>query len=398
MTSRIFQLSALLAAFAFATTTSACPKDSKCGSKKGAATLASVKVVEDGQPTTTATKSATTPCSKSGKKVAIAALKSLTATKTAGKAGCSKPCCNKKGAATAVAAAVTTTSGSKKPCGGCSKKGAATVAAAGAPCSGKCASCPDCKKNPAGCATCAKCKSGAKTASAKAPCGKKCGTKKSGAVVSADGVKRCPLTGKPIKVEDCPIGKKVDAVLTSLPTMKYKIGDDVTCCSKSAAAMAKKSNTKMQYMVGDDVFSTEKEASAKIVAAYEMEVNNLNSMQFSVGNDSFHCPMSAKDKAKSTGKTLAYRVAGFDFSEKSKAEDALKKIALTVADVKMSYKVGDQKFCCDKMAGAKVKETGSTMSYIVGDVETTDEYSAKMKLAEAKIRAIIRTAYTAMGS
>ena len=162
--------------------------------------------------------------------------------------------------------------------------------------------------------------------------------------------------------------------------------------------MAKNTKTKMRFMIGDDVFDTEKEASARLIAAYEMEVNNLNSLQFAVGDDSYRCPMTAKGKAKDAGKTMAYRVAGFDFSEKSKAEETLKTIALTVADVKMSYKVGDQKFCCDKMAGAKVKETGSTMSYIVGDTETTDEFAAKMNLAEAKIRAIVRTAADAMGS
>lgn len=353
MNSRLFQLSALLAAFAFVATTSACPKDSKCGSKKGAATLAAVKVVEDGRSdvkaaTTTNTQQA--PCG----------------------ANCTKDCCK--------------------------KKGSAVVAAASAPCLGKCASCPDCKKDPKNCANCPKCKSGSKTATAKSPCGKKCGTKRSGALVGADGIKRCPLTGKPIKEKDCPIGKRINAVLTSLPTMNYKIGDEMTGCSKYAASLAKKSNTNIQYMVGDDVFATEKDASAKLVAAYEMEINNLNSLQFAVGSDCFRCPVTAKGKAKDTGKKMVYRVAGFDFSEKTKAQDTLKQIALTIADVKMSYKVGDQKFCCDKMAGAKVKETGSTMSYIVGDNETTDEFAARLNLAEAKIRAIVRTAAAAMGS
>lgn len=386
MNSRIFQLSALLATFAFVATTSACPKDSKCNKKIGVTTLASVKVTEDGR----------------------SEVKDVTTTKTS-KAGCTKPCCKKKNAA---------------------KVAAATVTTKGTPCTGKCASCPDCKKNPQDCATCPKCKSGSakvavigtstsnsnkpcgagctkpccKTkgatvaAKGKTPCGKKCGTKKSVAVVSADGIKRCPLTGKPIKEQDCPIGKKVNAVLASLPTMKYKIGDEVTCCSKSAAAMAKKSDTKMKYLVGDDVFETAKDASAKLVALYETEVNSLNSLQFAVGSDCFRCPVTAKGKAKDSGKKITYRVAGFDFAEKSKAEDTLKKIAVTIANVKMSYKVGDQKFCCDKMAGARVKETGSTMSYIVGDDETTNEFVAKMKLAEAKIRAIIQTAFSATGS
>ena len=295
MKTKLFQVTALVAGFAFVASASAlCPKDSKCGSKKGASTV-SAKVTDDGRSDTAKTKGKA-PCSLSGKKNAA-----LTGTST--------------------------------------------------PCSGKCASCPDCKKGDVKCASCPKCK-GAALASA-SPCGKDC--KKACCGKSAKTVASntpCSAKGKKsLATGECPIGKRVKAVLASLPTMKYKIGDEVIGCSHSAAAMAKDSGKSMQYVIGEETFDCKNKASAKLVSLYEKEISNLQSMQFAVGKDCFRCPMTAKGKAKSAGSKIAYRVGGFDFAEKNKAEKALKLIAEAVADVKMSYKVGEKSFGCSKKNG-----------------------------------------------
>lgn len=342
MRTKLFQMTALFAGLAFVASASAlCPKDAKCGSKKGASTV-SAKATEDGRSDATQTKSKA-PCSFSGKKNAA-----LTGTSS--------------------------------------------------PCSGKCAGCPDCKKGDVKCGDCPKCK-GAALASA-SPCGKDC--KKpccSKTAKTAAANAPCHAKGsKSLAKGECPIGNKVKAVLASLPTMKYKVGDEVTGCSHSAAAMAKDSGKTMQYVIGDESFDSKNKASARLVSLYDAEIKNLQSLQFAVGGDCFKCPVTAKGKAKTAGKKIAYRVGGFDFAEKNKAESALKLIASAIEDVKMTYKVGEKSFCCSKMASAKVKETGSTMSFVVGEDVTTDENAANIKLAESKIRTIIRTAAAAAGS
>ena len=97
--------------------------------------------------------------------------------------------------------------------------------------------------------------------------------------------------------------------------------------------MAKDSGKSMQYVIGEETFDCKNKASAKLVSLYEKEISNLQSMQFAVGKDCFRCPMTAKGKAKSAGSKIAYRVGGFDFAEKNKAEKALKLIAEAVADI-----------------------------------------------------------------
>lgn len=342
MRTKLFQLTALVAGFAFVASASAlCPKDPKCGSKKSVSTV-SAKVTDDGRSDAAKAKGKA-PCSLRSKKTVV-----LTGVST--------------------------------------------------PCSGKCASCPDCKKGDVNCASCPKCK-GSALASA-SPCGKDC--KKpccnKSAKVAASNIPCSAKGSKSLAKGGCSIANKVKAVLASLPSMKYRIGDEVIGCSHSAAAMAKDSDKTMQYVIGEETFDCKIKASAKLVSLYEKEIKNLQSMQFAVGKDCFRCPVTAKGKAKTVGKKIAYRVGGFDFAEKNKAEKALKQIAEAVADVKMTYKVGEKSFCCSKMASAKVKETGSTMSYVVGEDVTTDENAATIKLAESKIRTIVRTAAAAAGA
>ena len=187
------------------------------------------------------------------------------------------------------------------------------------------------------------------------------------------------------------MSKKADAILASMPSMKYKVGKEITGCSKSASKMADANGGKIQYLIGDEVFSDEGKATSELSKALEDKIASLASIQYSVGGDSFHCPLKAKDLAKKTDAKIAYRVAGFDFADREKAEEVLEVATKALKQVKMTYKVGDKSFCCDKLAGAKAKETGTKIVYVVGEEETCCSQAAQLKLTETKIRTIVET-------
>ncbi|MCH7839842.1 MAG: hypothetical protein IID38_06370 [Planctomycetes bacterium] len=206
--------------------------------------------------------------------------------------------------------------------------------------------------------------------------------------------KDCPFSGKAAAGGECtcPIKKQIDAVLASLPSMQYKVGDEVTGCSKSAGKMAKANGGKMQYVVSEQVFTDEGEAVVKLASLLESEIASLTTIQYAVGGECVQCPLRAKDLAKKSDSKIAYRVAGIDFDSREKAQKAVEAVKAALTSVKMTYKVGDQSFCCDKMAGAKAKETSSKLVYVVGDEETGCSQSAKLKLAKHKIRTIVAAA------
>ena len=225
-------------------------------------------------------------------------------------------------------------------------------------------------------------------ADSKSPCSKK------SAVLEADGAKTkpCPLTGKPIEEKDCPIAKKVKAVLASLPSMKYRVGDETTCCSHAAAAMAKTAGKPIQYVVGENTFDNEGDAMVKLTSLLEAEVDSLKTMQFATAGKCYRCPMTAKDMAKKSNDKVVYRVGGVDFDDKEKAEKVVMLASEKLSAVSMKYKVGEKSFCCDKMAGLEVKQSGKKLLFVVDGEETDCPTAAKVNLARAQIRKIVETA------
>ena len=226
----------------------------------------------------------------------------------------------------------------------------------------------DCEKD------CCEKKAGLTTAKAKGGCNKPCNKKSA----SADG--------------GCPIGKKVAAVLESLPKMKYRVGDEVTGCSKSAAAMAEKADKPVEYVVSDEVVADEGEATVKLTALLEKEMEDLQAVQYVVSGKCMRCPQSAKSIAEKTKSSVAYRVGGVDFAKKEDAEKALEAIREAVTEVTMAYKVDGKTYKCNKQAGEKCKKSGKKLTYVVGGEETCCKTTAQLKLTEARVRTIVQTA------
>lgn len=308
-------------------------------------------------------KAATKVAAKEGKKGCCS--KGKAATKVAAKEG-KKGCCSKGKAATKVAAEE-----GKKGC--CSKGKKATTVAA--------------EEGKKGC-----CSKGKKAMTASAGEKKPCSASKASAKGGCS--KKCGMTGKTVAAKEggCPIGAKVDAVLASMPEMKYTVGDRSMCCPKAAKYAAEKEHKEMTYTIGEENFKTEGEAMEKLASLMEEEIKSMQTVSYAVGGDCSRCPMTAKSMAKKSGKKMMYRVAGVDFESREMADAAAKAAAEAAEKVSMAYKVGDKEFKCATMAGSKCKESGSKMTYVVGDEETCCKTQAKVLHAKAKVRAMVQAA------
>lgn len=277
---------------------------------------------------------------------------------------------DKKSAATV---ASTTNDGRSESSGGCSHAAAkegATVS--GAPCSKTCSEeCPHAKAMMAG-------------ATASTTTGSGC--KGHAHVASVDSGSGCSTQ------------KKVDAIVASFPSMKYRVGEEMTECPQQAASLAQKSGGKVAYVVGDVTFTDENEASAKLTGLVDEQLKSLQTIQYSVAGETMQCPMSAKQMAAQKNTTVAYRVGGFEFPEQAKAEQATERAKEALANVKISYQVGDDSFCCEKMAGFKAKETGKPVTYVVGAQQIHCSMSAQVALAQARVKAIVEAAAVVSGS
>ena len=157
----------------------------------------------------------------------------------------------------------------------------------------------------------------------------------------------------------------------SLPKMSYKVGDEVTCCSESAAAMAKKDDKPIHYVVGKKTFEDKQKAFVSLVEQTEAAV------------DAFITPAKCE---KSGTTTIAGKKCGCPVDAGQKT--ALVKAA--VDKVKMTYVVGKEKCACPSQAAAMAKKSGEKKAYVVAGKETCCEMTARLNLARAKFDAAVK--------
>jgi bacterioferritin-associated ferredoxin len=174
--------------------------------------------------------------------------------------------------------------------------------------------------------------------------------------------------------------------------MSYRVGEKSVGCSQAAKALAQEAGVPVRFAVADRVFDEQSDAVTALTSLLEERLSEMKTVQYVAGGKCGKCPVTAKKLAKESNTELAYRVAGFDTFDKVKADEAANAVDEAMAGVLLSYKVGDAKFCCDKMAGTKVKETGKSMTFVVGDEETSCATTAKLMLAQAKARSAVEAA------
>lgn len=185
---------------------------------------------------------------------------------------------------------------------------------------------------------------------------------------------------------------QIQAVFTSLPSVKYRVGDETVGCAESAKKMAADAGKPMQFVIGDQVFDNRHDAMARLASLLEAEAEAMQTVQYSVAGECTRCPMTAKSMADKANKPMHYRVAGVDFAEKDQAEKAVQLVKDAAAAVKLSYKVGEKSFCCDKMAGVEAKKTSAPVHFVVGENEVADDAEAQVVLVNERIRTMVEAA------
>lgn len=162
----------------------------------------------------------------------------------------------------------------------------------------------------------------------------------------------------------------VKTAMAKLPAMTYLVGDKETCCSDSAAALAKSADQPIQFKVGDATFATKQEAFTTLVTKTEAMVN------------AFTTPSTCSVSGKTT-------IAGKSCQCPTEAGTLAKKVSKATQLVSMKYKVGDETCSCPMSAKAMAKKAGVTPTYVVADTETQCEMTARLALAREKYKAAL---------
>ena len=252
----------------------------------------------------------------------------------------------------------------KKPC--CSKGAKATTVASKKGCSGDCSK--GCSKG------CGKSAAKAKTVAGKKGCSKRCG--KSGAKLTSS---------KPTCHKAAARSEKVDAILASLPSMTYKVGEMETACCKSANAEAAASGAKIAYVVDGKSYESKGEATVTLAGLMTEKYSEMSHVQFVAGDKCYKCPVTASKIAEDAKTKMKYRLAGFDFDSKEQANKVAAEVQEAMAGMKIKYMSEGKPVTCVKSC----KKAGKKVTYVVGDQETECEQSAKLMLAEFVARSIV---------
>jgi len=135
-------------------------------------------------------------------------------------------------------------------------------------------------------------------------------------------------------------------VMEAMPVMTYKVGDFTTHCGGTATAKAQEAKQPIHYLVSDSTFDCEEKANAKLAELLEAKVADLMAVAYQAGGESFHCPMTAAKVAESKGCNVEYRVAGFTFESKDKADATAEAVAAAVGKLASAETATAQKPAC----------------------------------------------------
>ena len=159
--------------------------------------------------------------------------------------------------------------------------------------------------------------------------------------------------------------------MKNLPTMTYKVGDESTCCSKSATELAKKHSKPMHYVVGEKTFESKEQAYTALVETTEKFVNNFvtpkkceKSGKTSIAGASCGCPMEAGKKSEVVKKAIS--------------------------EVKMTYVVDGKKCNCPNEAKTLAAKSEAKTTYVVDGKESCCNLEARLNFAKAKYAAAVK--------
>jgi len=171
--------------------------------------------------------------------------------------------------------------------------------------------------------------------------------------------------------KSCCSGCAVSAAMKNLPVMTYKVGDESTCCSESAGALAKKHDKPIHFVVAEKSYESKEEAFTALVETTEKFV------------DDFVTPK----KCEASGKTF---IAGTGCGCPVEAGNKAELVKKAIDEVKMTYVVGDKKCNCPNEAKTLASGSDEKVTYVVAGKETCCNLQARLELAKAKYAAAVK--------
>lgn len=165
---------------------------------------------------------------------------------------------------------------------------------------------------------------------------------------------------------ECPIA----TAMGNLPKMTYKVGEEATCCSESAAALAKKAEMPIHFVVGKETFEAKEAAFTSLVEQTEAYVKEFITP----------CKCEVSGTTKIAGKTCNCPVEAGSTAELVKT---------AAAKVQMTYAVGEKTCNCPMEASKLAKTSGAKKEFVVAGEKTCCEMTARLNLARAKYKAAV---------
>jgi len=190
-------------------------------------------------------------------------------------------------------------------------------------------------------------------------------------VSEGTAAKKC-CAGKEECDGECPVSK----AMAKLPAMSYQVGTEKTCCSDSAAKLAKEHNEAIHYVVAEKTYEDKTEAMTALVEQTEAMVA------------AFVTPSTCATSGKTT-------VAGETCSCPMQGAKNVELVKNAVESVEVSYKVGDEACNCPMKAKELAANSEDKMTYVVDGEETCCSMTARLQTARAKYKAAVKALATA---
>ena len=165
-------------------------------------------------------------------------------------------------------------------------------------------------------------------------------------------------------------GCPIEAAMAKLPELTYLVGKEETCCSASAAKLAKERKVAIKYVLAKKTFDNQAKATVALADATEKFVNEFAKP----------CKCDVSGKITVAGKELCCDVM---------AGERVKLVKKAMKKVEMTFLVGDQECACPDKAATLAKETGKEKVFVIAGEKTCCSVDARLKLARAKYRAAV---------
>lgn len=182
---------------------------------------------------------------------------------------------------------------------------------------------------------------------------------------------KAEMAGKSCQGDSCDGACPIQTAMGELPKMNYKVGEETTCCFKSAAELAKQNSQPIHYLVAEKTYDQKEAAYASLVTQTEEFVNK------------YVTPCKCE---KSGTTTIAGKACGCSVMAGQRTE----LVKAAVDKVQMSYMVGEKACNCTHEADALAKSGEAKKFYVVGEEKTCCEMTGRLNLARAKYKAAVQ--------